>query len=150
MYKHEKDDGAEHKASRTKKNYGLTGARLGMRGVMATALLESGLSIPKVREVTGISQTTAVWLKKNKILNREQVEAVKNHLQAKFARIAAEALDAIDQEKVKAAGFGELVRGAALAAQNSGITSPNVEEYCREIILAKYSIRGDKERSDGR
>lgn len=132
------------KTSRPKNQYKLTGKRLGMRGVMATALLESGMSIPKVREVTGISQTTAVFLKKEKVMNREQVETLKRHLQDKFARIAALALDSIDDSKVSAAGFGELVRGAALAAQNAGITSPNVQEYCREIILAKYSIQRDK------
>jgi hypothetical protein len=133
------------KASGMKNKYGLTGKRLGMRGVMATALLEGGMSIPKVREVTGISQTTAVFLKREKVMPREQVEALKRHLQDKFARIAAEALDAIDKEKLGKAGFGELIRGAALAAQNAGITSPNVQEYCQRIILAKYSIPGEKQ-----
>ena len=103
------------------------------------------MSIPKVREATGISQTTAVFLKKEKVMPREQVEALKRHLQDKFARIAALALDSIDEDKASAAGFGELVRGAALAAQNAGITSPNVQEYCREIILAKYSIKRDRD-----
>jgi hypothetical protein len=130
--------------SHSQKKNRLTGARLGMRGVMATALLESGMSIPKVREVTGISQTTAVFLKKEKVMPRAQVDALKRHLQDKFARIASLALDSIDEGKISAAGFGELVRGAALAAQNAGITSPNVQEYYREIMLAKYSIQSDK------
>jgi len=80
---------------------------------------------------------------------REQVETLKRHLQDKFARIAALALDSIDESKVTAAGFGELVRGAALAAQNAGIASPNVQKYCREIILAKYSIRGENDDTNG-
>jgi hypothetical protein len=67
------------------------------------------------------------------------------HFQGKFARIAAEALGAIDQEKVKAAGFGELVRGAALAAQNAGITGSNVAKTSKAIILAKYSIQTDEQ-----
>jgi hypothetical protein len=144
MDKDVKENGRERKTPRAKNKYGLTGKRLGMRGVMATALLESGMSIPKVRDVTGISQTTAVFLKREKVMPREQVEALKRHLQDRFARIAAEALEAIDEDKLQKAGFGELVRGAALAAQNAGITSPNVQEYCREIILAKYSIQSDK------
>jgi hypothetical protein len=131
--------------SHSQKKNRLTGARLGMRGVMATALLESGMSIPKVREVTGISQTTAVFLKKEKVMPRDQVEALKRHLQDKFARIAALALDSIDESKVSGAGFGELVRGAALAAQNAGITSPNVQEYYRELILTKYAIQDDND-----
>jgi len=47
------------------------------------------------------------------------------------------------------AGFGELVRGAALAAQNAGITSPNVHEYYRELFLAKYTIQGTSEQTSG-
>jgi hypothetical protein len=136
-------------AARPKNKYGLTGARLGMRGVMATALLEAGMSITKVREVTGISQTTAVFLKREKVMPREQVDALKRHLQDKFARIASLALDSIDEGKVSTAGFGELVRGAALAAQNAGIASPNVQEYYRELILTKYAIQDGRQDSVG-
>jgi hypothetical protein len=139
-----KQEGAE-KGSPPRNKYRLTGKRLGMRGVMATALLESGMSIPKVREVTGISQTTAVFLKREKVMPREQVEALKRHLQDRFARIAAEALDAIDKDKLDKAGFGELVRGAALAAQNAGLISPNAQEYYQHILLTKYAIQGDKQ-----
>ena len=71
------------------------------------------------------------------------MDALKRPLQDKFAGIAALALDSIDASKVSEAGFGELVRGAALAAQNAGITSPDVQEYCRQIILTKYSRHRD-------
>jgi hypothetical protein len=139
----------ETKASRPKNKYGLTGKRLGIKGVMATALLECGLSIPKVREATGISQTTAVFLKREKVMPREQVEALKTHLQTKFARIAAEALDAIDPEKYQQAGFGELVRGAALATQHAGLSSPNGLDSYRELIFAKYTIHEERDQTSG-
>ena len=62
-----------------------------------------------------------------------------------FTRIALVALDSIDESKVSAAGFGELVRAASLAAQNSGVTPPTVQGYYREILFAKYLIQDDKE-----
>lgn len=64
-----------------------------------------------------------VFLKKEKVMPREQVEALKRHLQDKFARIAAHALDSIDENNVSDSGFGELVRGQHLHIAN-------VQEYC--------------------
>jgi hypothetical protein len=148
MGKDLKQENEDTRASRPKNKYGLTGTRLGMRGVMATALLESGMSIPKVRQATGISQTTAVFLKREKVIPREQVERVKRHLQDKFAMIAAQALESIDQDKLKQAGFGELVRGAALAAERAGIGNVGIHEQYHAVMM-KYTIAGPIVPEDG-
>ena len=134
------DEGTMEKAApHDQKPRRLTGSRLGTRGVLAQAMLEQGASVRTVRKVTGVSTTTASFLRRNKVIPRAQVEAVKKHLQDRFALIASEALEAIDADKLKAAGFGELVRGAAVAANQAGITAPSVAEIY-SLSIAKYLV----------
>jgi len=48
---------------------------------------------------------------------------VKRHLQDKFAVVAHDCLEAIDAEKLKEAGVGELVRAASTAAEQAGLSN---------------------------
>ncbi len=124
------------------RNARLSGKRLGTRGIVAQAMLEQGASLRTVRKVTGISTTTGTFLRKNKVIPREQVERVKRHLQDKFAMIASQALESIDEDKLKQAGFGELVRGAALAAERAGIGNVSVHEHYQAVMM-KYDTIPD-------
>jgi hypothetical protein len=100
-------------------------------------MLEDGASLSTVRRATGISETTASFLRKEKVLPREQVEAVKRSLQDKFALVASQALESIDSGKLHEAGFGELVRGAALAADRAGISQLSAVDQLVDA-LSKY------------
>jgi hypothetical protein len=39
------------------------------------------MSIASIRKITGIGQTTGVFLKKKNVMPREQAQALKHHLQ---------------------------------------------------------------------
>ena len=110
-------------------------------------MLEQEFSHRTVRKVTGIALGSSVALKRNNVIPREQIDAVKKHLQDRFALIASQALEAIDPEKLHAAGFGELVRGAAVAANQAGITAPSVAEIY-SLSIQKYLVV--QPRSSGR
>lgn len=117
----------------------ITGKKLGVKGLAAVAQLQEGYSLRKVHEITGISETTASALRKRNLVNPAQVEAIRKQLRDRFAMVAHDALAAVDHEKLKAAGVGELVRAAAVASDRGGISPPSVIEHYYASI-AEYVI----------
>jgi hypothetical protein len=116
-----------------------TGARLGTKGIVARALLKQGFSHRTVRKATGISLGSSVALKRNNVIPAAHVEAVKRHLQGKFALVAFECLESIDEGKLKEARVGELVRAAATATERAGLSGPSDREL-HLAVLATYEI----------
>ncbi len=113
----------------------ITGKKLGVKGLAAVALLQEGYSLRKVHEITGISETTASVLRKRNLVDPAQVEAIRRQLRDRFAMVAHDALAAVDSTKLEKAGVGELVKAAAIAADQAGPSGPSAVERHAAILL---------------
>lgn len=110
------------------------------KALVAVALHEQGLSTRKAGKIAGCSPSSVLNYTRKNLLPHAQVEAIRKHLRDEFAVVAHDALAAVNQEKLKEAGVGELVRAAAVASDRAGLSPPSVtERYITSI--AKYVIR---------
>ncbi len=132
---------SEQQKSKSKRRYEITGARLGARGIVARAMLETGASLRSVQKATGISQTTAVVLKRKKLLNPTHVEAVKKTFRGRAALILDDALDAVTKKKLGDSSAPDLMRVAEKAQQMAGLAEKPSGLHGHLLVLQQFNLK---------
>ena len=132
---------SEQQKSKSKRRYEITGARLGARGIVARAMLETGASLRSVQKATGISQTTAVVLKRKKLLNPTHVEAVKKTFRGRAALILDDALDAVTKRKLGDSSAPDLMRVAEKAQQMAGLAEKPSGLHGQLLVLQQFNLK---------
>ncbi len=132
---------SEQQKSKSKRRYEITGARLGARGIVARAMLETGASLRSVQKATGISQTTAVVLKRKKLLNPTHVEAVKKTFRGRAALILDDALDAVTKKKLGDSSAPDLMRVAEKAQQMAGLAERPSGLQGALLVLQRFNLQ---------
>src|SRR5262249_45225514 len=106
----------------------INGKRLGVRGLVAAALLREGYSLSRTSKLAGISESSATQLRKQNIYDVTQVDAIRRTIRDEFAITGGRCLKAVSDEKLNKAGVAELVRSAAIAVDRAGILPPSAKE----------------------
>ena len=137
----EQPEPAPGEPDKPRKQYPITGARLGAKAIVAAAMLERGDSYRTIRKETGLSMTSIAALKygeAGRVLDPRHVKAVRERLPDKLAVLTDQAINAITPDKLKAAGPGELSLVASRAASMAGLKQPDRMEHFHAVML-KFS-----------
>ena len=104
-------------------------------------MLETGASLRSVQKATGISQTTAVVLKRKKLLDPTHVEAVKKTFRGRAALILDDALDAVTKKKLGDSSAPDLMRVAEKAQQMAGLAEKPSGLHGQLLVLQQFNLK---------
>ena len=122
------------------------GKNLGAKALLATALMDAGVSVRKASKASGISHGTASKLtptkRKDKTLeyiDPEQVRKVRTNFQDRCLLLSDGLLGTNLYSKAGKAGLGETVQAAYKLAELAGIKQPDRTEHFHAVML-KFSL----------